>query len=179
MANLEHELRGLLSKEEFEALVLRLEKEAIKITDDSKDTHFFVVPEGMILKLVKSKDGSEFISFKIGDETVGGLEEYEIPLKNGIEDTLRLFNHLGFNVNYVPQVRTNYFLENGLEISVKHTPDWGYHFEIEYMREDQALNSEQILRLLEDECRILGLQPMSPDEIKDFIRKINEKHNLI
>ena len=179
MANIEHELRGLLSKEEFEALILRLEKEAVKIIDDSKDTYFFVVPEGMILKIVKSNDGREFISFKIGDETVGGLEEYEIPLKDGIEDTLRLFGHLGLNVNYVPQIRTNYFLENGLEISMKHTPDWGYHFEIEYMREDQALNSEQILRLLEDECRILGLRPMSPNEIKHFIRTINKKHDLI
>ena len=179
MANVEHELRGLLSDEEFKMLAHRLEKEAVKITDDSKDTHFFVVPEGMILKIVKSKDGREFISFKIGDETVGGLEEYEIPLKDGMEDTLRLFSHLGFNVNYVPQIRTNYFLENGLEISMKHTPDWGYHFEIEYMREDKALNSDEILQILMDECHALGIQPMSPNEIKEFIRGINERNNMV
>ena len=179
MANTEHELRGLLSEEEFRILAHRLEKEAVKITEDSKDTHFFVAPEGIVLKVVQSKHKGEFISFKIGDETVGGLEEYEIPLEDGIESALKLFNHLGFKVNYVPQVRTNYFLKNGYEISMKHTPDWGYHFEIEYMREDQALNSEEILRALKDECRALGVQPMAPDEIKKFIREINERNNLI
>ena len=172
MANIEHELRGLLSEDEFGVLAQRLEKEAVRITVDNKDTHFFVAPEGMVLKVVNSEYKGKIISFKIGDETVGGLEEYEIPLEDGIEGALKLFRHLGLKVNYVPQVRTNYLLNNDLEISMKHTPDWGYHFEIEYVREDQTLNSEEILQILKDECYALGIQPMSPDEIKKFIREI-------
>lgn len=179
MTNIEHELRGLLSENEFGILAQRLEKEAVRITEDNKDTHFFIAPEGVVLKVVRSENGGEFISFKIGDETVGGLEEYEIPLQDGIESALKLFKYLGLKVNYVPQVRTNYLLDNGVEISMKHTPDWGYHFEIEYVREDQALNSEEILQVLKDECHALGIQPMSPDEIKTFIRGINERNNLI
>lgn len=179
MTNIEHELRGILSEEEFRILERRLEKEAIKITEDSKDTYFFVTPKGMILKIVKTKEGSNFISFKIGDETVGGLEEYEIPLKENVEEALKLFNNLGLKVNYVPQTRTNYFLENGFEISMKYTPDWRYHFEIEYMGEDKSLQSDEILRLLEDECAILNIKPMIPSEIQNFIHEINKKHNLI
>jgi adenylate cyclase class IV len=179
MVNIEHELRGVLTEWDFGALERRLTKEAIRIVEDSKDTHFFVVPEGMILKVVRSKDKGEFISFKVGDETIGGLEEYEIPIVSGVDDVLRLFQSLGFNVNYVPQVRTNYFLKNGIEVALKHTPDWGYHFEIEYIGEDTNLSSEEILQLLEKECYVLGIRPMSPGEIKDFIRTINERRGLI
>lgn len=175
MANIEHELRGVLSEEEFKSLKSHLELHAVNVVEDSKDTHFFVVPEGMILKVVDSRDKGEFISFKIGDETVGGLEEYELPLTNGIEDALKLFKSLGFTVNYVPQIRTNYLLKNDIEVSLKHTPDWGYHFEIEYVGDDEGCSSEEILRLLEEECHILGITPMSPEEIKVFIQNINKK----
>jgi len=133
-----------------------------------------VVPKGLVLKIVKMNDNRAFISFKVGDETVGGLEEYEIPIAvDDIPKTIKLFKSLGYKYNYVPQQRTDYLLDDGTEIALKNTPDWGYHFEIEYVGDTSQMTSSEVLPLLERACARLGITPMIPQEIEEFIANIN------
>src|SRR5690348_3041388 len=104
MANVEHELRGRLTAEEYNKLQSHLQAIAIKTKHNDKETHFFVVPKGLLLKLAKLNDGSTYISFKVGDETVGGLEEHEIPIRaEDLSKAITLFKALGYKYNYVPQ----------------------------------------------------------------------------
>lgn len=175
MANVEHELRGRLTKEQAAELRSHLEANAKTVKHNDKETHFFVVPRGLVLKLAKLSDGKSFISFKVGDETIGGLEEYEIDIaSDDLPKAINLFKALGYKYNYVPQKRTDYLLDDEIELALKDTPDWGDHFEIEYVGDMNGKSSADVLQLLEDACRKLGITPMTPGEIEAFIEQINQ-----
>lgn len=177
MSNFEVELRGQLSHQDFNRVKTFLDANSNGVKDN-KLTYFFVTQK-IILKVTDeiSKDKAK-ITIKVGDETENILEEYEINIpRKSIPNAVKLFKTLGYSkINRVEQKRINYKYK-GSHISLKHTPDWGLHFEVETKAKNKEEAAEKKLELFKI-CKELGIFPMTPKEIKNKIKQINKSHNF-
>jgi len=175
----EIEFRGVLNEGDFMALQRKLVKEAASYEEDDKISYFFVV-KGFVLKITDeiSKNGS-YITLKIGHETGSDFEEIDIAIpRSSVIDSLKLFNLLGYKqVNKVPQKRSNYFLNDSVIASLKITPDFGYHFEVETAANGYAEIESKKAELL-GICRKYGLSPLSNEQMAAKIEEINLNHNF-
>lgn len=178
MSNFEVELRGQLSKQDFNRVKSFLDDNSSGVKDN-KLTYFFVSKK-IILKVTdeRSKNKAK-ITIKVGDETENILKEYEICIpRKSVTGAVNLFKTLGYSkVNAVEQKRTNYKYK-GSHISLKHTPDWGLHFEIETKAKNKKQAAEKKLKLFKI-CKELDISPMTSEEIKNKIKQINKSHNFI
>lgn len=174
----EIELRGVLSEQEYQRLREYLEQYSSKQQEDNKVTYFFVTT-GFILKVTHDYSHNKAkITVKLGDETMNILEEYEVGIPTDkVEDAVKMYQHLGFTqVNRVYQRRVNFWYKDTV-IALKHTDDWGYHFEIEAMAADEV-EAKQKKEYLTQVCHELGIIYMSPEQIRQKIDEINRRHGF-
>jgi adenylate cyclase class IV len=173
---IEVELRGLLTKEQYDSLIKRLEAEGILFEADDKDTYFFNVQKG-IFKVCDeiSKDQGK-LSLKIGSEETGALKEKEIIItREQVPAFIEFFNALGYaEPHHVPQQRKNFFLKDAT-LSLKFTPDFQFHFELEgKLLEDETL-VETEKKHLKDICDQYGIVPLQPEEITERVKEIRKR----
>jgi predicted adenylyl cyclase CyaB len=174
----EVELRGVLSEAEYLRLKEYLTSHSTSHEVDNKTTFFFIT-KGFILKVTDDEShGKAKITLKLGDETKNILEEYEVNIPiDKVNDAVAMFQHLGFpQVNKVYQQRTNFNHEDAV-VSLKHTDDWGYHFEIEAMAKDEV-EAKVKKEYLASICRELGVEYMTPEQIREKIIDINKRHGF-
>ena len=176
----EVEYRGLLEDGQYFQLRERLEKDSVDFSEDHKISYFFVV-SGFVLKINdETTNNCAKIVMKLGHETGSVFEEIEVRMTNreDVESIIRIFNVLGFDkVNKVPQLRYNYAVDEKIVISLKHTPDFGYHFEIEGVA-DGSDDVETVRNGLMVICKKFGLRPLNEEEMSRIIKRINKKHGF-
>jgi adenylate cyclase class IV len=173
---IEVELRGLMTSEQATALTDRLAAAGIAQEKDDKDTYFFNVPRGIFKMCDEVSKGQGKLSLKIGSEETGALEEREIVVPRAqVADFISFFAALGYGEPHlVPQKRVNYFLPEAT-LSIKHTPDFQHHFEMEgRLLEDEAEIEAERARL-ETVCANYGLVPLTPDEITERVAAIRRR----
>jgi adenylate cyclase class IV len=173
---IEVELRGLLTQTEYEALGRRLAAEGVAAETDDKNTYFFNVNRGVFKVCDEISKGRGKLSLKIGSEETGALQEREIIIDRGlVPPFLEFFAGLGYAERHlVPQKRRNYFLE-GATLSLKFTPDFQYHFELEgNLLEDESQVEGERQKLL-GLCGAYGLIPLRPEEIVERVRAIRRR----
>lgn len=173
---IEVELRGLMTEDQYQKLIRRLNEERVPVEADDKDTYFFNVPRG-IFKVCDevSKDQGK-LSLKLGDEETGALQELEIPFDRAeVPQYLKFFAALGYDkFHLVPQKRQNFFLPDAT-LSLKYTEDFRHHFELEgELLEDEADVPAERERLKEL-CREYGLTPLEPAEIAARVAEIKKR----
>lgn len=176
---IEVEVRGLLSKEKWLNLVSYLKQHSNKYEDDNKLSYFFVISNGILKVNDEITKKTAKIVYKYGDESKNILDEYEITInKKDVSKAVDMFVKLGYeNVNKVPQKRINFKYKDAV-FSLKDTPDFGPHFEIE----KKAKNKSDAIKKrveLKQMCKDLGIVPMSPKQIRDLIVKVNNDHGFI
>ncbi len=167
----ELELRGRLSQAEFDNAKQMLAKDA-KSVENNKLSQFFIYPDG-ILKISKHLgNGRIILSLKRGDETSNNLEEMEAELAKGTYNkAVLMLENLGYaKREEVRQIRTDYILHD-VTVSLKHTADWGLHFEVEMLLEESQDENTARTKLMAI-CEQYGLTPMSQDELSDFLLTI-------
>jgi len=183
VSQIEVELRGMLTSDEFKRVQKYLESKSTSCQADNKTTYFFVT-HGVILKVTDEYSNNKAkITIKAGDETISILKEYEIGIpRSSVEDAVFLFKSLGYSkINHIKQVRINYSYKFA-EIALKHTPDWGFHFEIEAVIEavtDAEAKANRLKQKLYQLCDELDIVPMTPKQIKEKIEDINKSHSFI
>lgn len=173
-------MRGFLKKKDFFELRKRLEMDCVSFEIDHKVSYFFAV-SGFILKIndEEAKKTAKIV-MKLGHETGSVFEEIEVNMmsKDDIEKVLKIFSALGINeVNKVPQLRYNYFFTNSVTISLKHTPDFKYHFEVEGVANSSKIVGT-IKRRLMELCGKYGLRYLSEAEMANVINRINTKRGF-
>jgi adenylate cyclase class IV len=174
--SIEVELRGLLTQEQYDSLTKRLENEGVRVESDDKDTFFFNVPRGIFKVCDEISKGQGKLSIKIGSEETGALKETEIVIKREqIPSFMEFFEALGYTENHhVPQIRKNFFLKDSI-LSLKFTPDFQYHFEIE----GRLLKDEALVDAEKDDlkkiCDQYGLVPLEPEEIAMRVKEIRKR----
>lgn len=176
----EIELRGLMDEDTHKNLRNNLIAKGYRHEEDDKVSFFFSWDKG-ILKVndeISKKRGK--ISLKIGDEIQGSLREYEVMFQQeSMPSVLSIFQELGFTkFHKVMQKRENFILDDlDVEIALKYTPDFRYHFEIEYIG-DPAVSEENVKQHLRHVCKKLNITPMEEEELREKVRKIKIKYNL-
>lgn len=177
--SIEVELRGLMSEEEYNQIIIFLSQKASHTTNDSKISYFFVVPHGILKISNQPINNTAKISYKDGNVSKNILKEYEIPISpDDTEKVIRMFKSLGYrNVNEVHQNRIN-FKYKGAEIAIKITPDFGPHFEIEMMAKDKADAVKKRVRI-QILCDELGLKSLTGQQMDKLVYSINKKHGFL
>lgn len=178
--NVEVEIRGVLSREDYDTLLDKLGRISETRQEDDRETIFFMIP-GKTLKVTKKLGkGVAKIALKVGDFVEGKHQiEHEVEIKgDDYEEMISIFKELGFNdIQLTSQKRTN-FSYKGCEVALKWSEDWGYHFEIDKTiseGEDKAEARKEALGLVEE----LGVKVFSDDEFREFCRRIDEKHKNV
>jgi adenylate cyclase class IV len=173
---IEVELRGLLASDEHDRLIERLTREGADFEVDDKDTYFFNFPAGILKVCDESSKDSGKISLKLGDEAHGALDETEIQIsREDAPRAIHLLSKLGYgDPHHVPQKRTNYFLGSAT-LSVKYTPEFGHHFELEGDLLDSEARIELEKQRLQEICHAYGLVPLEPGVLEARIKDIRKR----
>ncbi|MEI7740975.1 MAG: hypothetical protein WCJ29_00550 [bacterium] len=174
--NIEVELRGLMAEEAFRALETRLKKEGVKCEEDDKDTYFFNVQKGTFKISDEKSRNQAKICLKVGDLETSALREVDLKIaRTEVPAAIKLLVALGYEkYHLVPQKRANYFLPGAI-LSLKYTPDFQFHFEMESenLVDEKDIESEKAkLRKL---CAEYGIVPMDPEEIAEHMKMIRKK----
>ncbi|MBQ4472564.1 MAG: hypothetical protein II942_04930 [Alphaproteobacteria bacterium] len=141
--NFEVEVRGLLSKKQYNDLKAYMDQNATKKELDDRRTCFFEIPNAT-LKVAECLDkGTAKIAFKTGDIITSQAQgEFEFPIPpelapNMTELFTNLLIHLGHPVRWPSnQKRINYWLD-GYEFALKWSEAYGYHYEAETIVHDK------------------------------------------
>ena len=177
----EIELRGYLTKKQYIDLIKNLNLCGYTNEKDDKDSYFFIREKGIFKINDEISKNQAKISLKTGDEEKGRLYEKEITLdRRYVKDLLFVFKELGFTKYHkVKQKRDNFLLKDlDIELSLKYTPDFQHHFEIEYI--GNKLKSEKsIIQYLKKMCDKFNIIPLSEKELFEKIKKIKNKYKLL
>ena len=177
--SIEVEIRGIITKEEFDKAKVFLDQKSSSKVEDNRETYFFIVPN-LNLKVANAKsNGTAKIALKTGSESQIANEELEISIKpEDTETAIKIFNHLGFDkYKRSDQIRTNYIYKE-LEIALKWSQDWSYHFEMEFVTDDNS-KVEELKKQLHVIASEIGLTPMTESQLEDYITNLRKKQGLI
>ncbi len=94
-------------------------------------------------------------------------------------DLMFIFQQLGFTKYHkVEQKRDNFLLkELDVELSLKYTPDFQYHFEIEYLG-SKIKSAKKIKDYLKEISNKFNIVPLEEKELLKRIQDIKKKHKL-
>lgn len=179
--NREIELRGLLEKEQYSNLIKKLDDLGYAHEEDDKLSYFFERETGIFKLNDEVSKNQAKISLKIGDEEKNSLEEYEVVVdRKYFNDLLLIFQKLGFTkFNIVDQKRINFHLKDlDVELALKHSPSFQYHFEIEYLGE-KIKSEDEIKGYLKEVCKKFEIVPLTEEELAQKIREIKKGLNWV
>jgi len=179
--NREIELRGLLKKRQYFSLVKKLEGLGYTHEKDDKLSYFFERETGIFKINDEISKNQAKISLKLGDEEKGKLYEYEVVCdRHYFKNLLFIFKILGFTkFHIVKQKRDNFYLKNlDVELALKYSPNFRYHFEIEYL--GKGIKSEdKIKKYLKEVCERIEIMPMEEEELAQRIKEIKDEQRKI
>ena len=171
---IEIEKRGLLTEEKYNQLLSFLDTRAEGLGEDNKDVVYYIYDD-KLLKVVNnlSKNNAK-VSLKmnkLGDST----STREIEAVFNQQDYSKMKEILDI-VAHAPQAiegsqKRKNFMYKGCEIAVKWSKDWGHHFEIEKVTENE-LEVAVLEQELERVIRELDVTAMTNEEIQEFQKKI-------
>lgn len=174
----EVELRGFLTEADFHRLRQKLEHDNVALVEDHRETIFFVIPDATLKVARLLSSGTAKIAYKKGDiATNASQEEIEIAISSlDFDVAVQMFQALGFErIQRTSQRRFNAAI-GGSDLSLKWSEDWGYHFEIERMVNEES-EVPEALTALQDQCVTLGIEPLSENEFSEFCASVEARHS--
>lgn len=175
---IEVEIRGIITEEEYNLAIQKLDTLAEKKEEDNREAYFFIIPNKNLKVSNSISKNKAKLALKIGNESETAVEEIEVSIKP--EDTEKLvsvLNHLGFDkFKKSDQKRINYWYKN-TEIAIKWSQDWGFHFEMEQVvNPSEEVNSAH--EYLIQTALGLGLKPNTEQEIEQFISNLRKSQGI-
>lgn len=181
--NIEVEIRGPLTKEQRDQLVVLFEREGKR--EKTKDRVLIDYSERLEEGKEREKDirirstnGVPEIIVKLGGW--GGAEarkELSVTTAPGSFDTLAaLFAALGYSQGVLCVRRTEVFVYKGIEFALVEVPDHSFHFEAEKMA-DEGEDAHLLLAEIETVCASLGLSVYSKEEFFAYVQVLNKEAN--
>ena len=143
--------------------------------ENNTESVFFISDVARIKVQKNSSKGSAKIAWKSG-AAVGGVskrQEIEVGiLAEGFSDAVDLVEAMVGDCKKIwsDQKRHDYVVD-GVNVSVKHSEDFGYHVEFDKNITDES-ESEAVLAEIESVAKKLGVAVMSDEEEKAFIENV-------
>ncbi len=185
--DIEVEVRGLLTKEQYENLNKILQEKS-KLKEEKYrillDYSTFLPNEGIENRTkdirVRVTNGIPEIVVKLG--AWGGSEsrkELSFKGQKGSFDSLvEIFGQLGFEKAMLCERRTKAYDYKGIEFALVEVPNHSYYFEAEKMAHSEN-DFEQIEQEIRQVCEEFGLSILTKSEFFQYIEKINKEANEI
>jgi predicted adenylyl cyclase CyaB len=184
--NIEIEIRGPLSKEEFETLVKFFEEKGRKKSEKDRvliDYSTFL--EGGVENRQKDirlrvTNGIPEIIIKVGEW--GGAEqrkELSVFTKPGEFDTLvEIFGELGFGKGMLCERKSKVYEYKDVEFALVEVPGHSYYYEAEKMANNKE-NGDELIKEIENVCKELNLNIFGKKQFFEYIDKLNKEANEI
>ncbi len=184
--NIEIEIRGPLSKKEFDNLVKFFEKKGTKTSEKDRvliDYSTFL--EGGVEKRKKDirlrvTNGIPEIIVKVGEW--GGTEqrkELSAFTKPGEFDTLvEIFGELGFVKGMLCVRKSKVYEYKKVEFALVEVPGHSYYYEAEKMANNKE-NGGELIKEIENVCKELKLNIFNKKQFFEYIDKLNKETNEI
>lgn len=184
--NIEVEVRGPLTSEEFEKLSSLLERDGKKMTEKHRvliDYSTFL-PGGIEDRTkdirVRVTNGQPEVVLKLG--SWGGTEqrkELSVHPREGEFDTLvEIFGHLGYEKGILAVRNSRVYEYKDIEFALVEVPGHSYYFEAEKMAHEHD-DADAVLQELADTCASLGLKVFSKEEFFNYIHTLNKEANEV
>jgi adenylate cyclase class IV len=175
--NIEIEFRSRFDKKKYISLEKFFRDKAEDLGDDDKNVIFFILPD-KLLKVVNnvSKKTAKLV-LKLNKIGKGSdFKEIEIPINPlDFEKAKNLFTLLGYSEAQESFQKRHNYNYKGVEISLKHSKDWGYHAELEIMVSNPEEKHEAEERILKT-AKELDIHIMSDKELSAFTQKRDAEH---
>jgi adenylate cyclase class IV len=184
--NIEIEIRGPLSKEEFNNLVKTFDNSGKKKSEKDRvliDYSTFL--EGGVENRKKDirlrvTNGIPEIIVKIGEW--GGSEqrkELSVFTKQGEFDTLvEIFGELGFDKGMLCVRKSKVYEYKGIEFALVEVPGHSYYYEAEKMASGNE-NGDELVKGIENVCKELSLDIFDKKQFFEYVEKLNKEYNEI
>ena len=184
--NIEIEIRGPLSKEEFDNLVKLFEDKGKKVMEKER----IMIDYSTFLKggvrnrkkdiRLRVTNGIPEIIVKIG--RWGGAEqrkELSVLAKQGEFDTLvEIFGEIGFIKGILGVRKSKVYLYKEIEFALVEVPGHSYYYEAEKMAHNKE-KADKILAEMTEICGDLGLNVFNKKQFFNYVEKLNEEANEI
>jgi predicted adenylyl cyclase CyaB len=184
--NIEIEVRGPLSKDEFESLVKLFDTKGTKITEkDRVSIDYSVFLKGGVEDRDKDirlrvTNGIPEIVVKMGPW--GGTEqrkELSIFTKPGEFDKLtEIFSALGFNKGMLCVRKSKVYEYKGIEFALVEVPGHSYYYEAEKMAHSNE-NANEIIEEIKNVCTELKLVVFDKRQFFDYVHLLNKEANEV
>ena len=184
--NIEVEIRGLLTAEEYSKLKSFLDKEGEKTeeTDRILIDYSTFLPGGVEERKkdirLRVTNGVPEIVVKLGEW--GGTEqrkELSVKTAPGTFDTLtEIFGALGYEKGVLAVRKSQVYMYKDIEFALVEVPGHSYYFEAEKMAHANE-NADELLEEMQVVCKELGLTVFSKEEFFAYIQKLNKEANGI
>ncbi len=184
--NIEIEIRGPLSKEEYDNLIKLFENDGKKLSEKERvliDYSTFL--EGGVEDRKKDirlrvTNGIPEIIVKVGEW--GGDEkrkELSVLGKPGEFDVLvEIFGELGFGKGMLCERKSKVYEYKGIEFALVTVPNHSFYYEAERMVNKQE-DTEKITEEIKNTCKDLNLSLFDKQQFFDYINQLNEESNEI
>ncbi len=184
--NIEIEIRGPLSKEEFDNLVKFFEEKGKKTSEKDRvliDYSTFL--EGGVKKRKKDirlrvTNGIPEIIIKVGEW--GGTEqrkELSAFIKPGEFDTLvEIFGELGFDKGMLCVRKSKVYEYKDIEFALVEVPGHSYYYEAEKMANNEE-NGDELIKEIENACKELKLNIFDKKQFFEYVDKLNKEANEV
>lgn len=170
MKNIECEVRSLVSKEEYDALIGRFTKEAKDLGEDEQVTYYFDSTED--LRIQKNSQYAK-VWLKKGALHEDHREEIEIKVpKEDFEKLEQLFLALGYNISIKWFRRRHAFTWGDIDVAVDYTKGYGYIVEFEKLSD--ADGAEETVGYLKTKFAELGIAITPKEEFDEKYQHYKE-----
>jgi len=183
----EIELRGPLTKEQYDLLVKKFSKEGEFVQDKNRILidYSTMIPEQGIkgrdkdIRLRVTNKKPEII-IKLG--SWGGSEQREelsIITQEGTFDTLvKVYNALGYDKGVLCVRNSKVYNYKGVEFALVEVPNHSYFFEAEKLVTTDG-KKDQAQKDIEKVCMDLDLSIYTDQEFYDYVEKLNKEANKL
>ena len=184
--NIEIEIRGPLSKEEFDNLVKLFEDKGKKAMEKER----IMIDYSTFLKggvrnrkkdiRLRVTNGIPEIIVKIG--RWGGAEqrkELSVLTKQGEFDTLvEIFGEIGFIKGMLGVRKSKVYVYKEIEFALVEVPGHSYYYEAEKMAHSKE-KADKILKEMTEICGDLGLDVFNKKQFFNYVEKLNKEANEV
>jgi predicted adenylyl cyclase CyaB len=184
--NIEVEIRGPLSREQFDDLVRRLEDVGEKVIDKDRvliDYSTFLdnnIEDRTKDIRLRVTNGVPEMIVKLGNW--GGAEqrkELSVTTKSGEFDTLvEIFGALGFTKGMLCIRKSKVYMYKEIEFALVEVPGHSYYYEAEKMAAEGD-DTDKLIQEMTNECANLDLSVFSKKQFFEYIEELNKKANEV
>ncbi|MBD3280054.1 CYTH domain-containing protein [Candidatus Dojkabacteria bacterium] len=178
---IENEIRGRLTKAQYERLIERLEKDAEKIKEFRRFSIRYEPENFRTSKFdlrVRTQEDKTEIILKLGSYDDPHRQEIPVLIKqDSLENAIKLLAEMGYKYGFAMWRFTKLYKYKRVEISVSIAPHHSYYFELEVLStKDKQKEALENMHKVKEELNLPVFE--NTDDLYEFFEDLDDNANL-